>query len=263
MPWSTASGPSVGSPLAWAAFAVLVLASVAIGVLARPLVRGALRWLGRRRSSAFAGALVERTRRPLELLLVALVARAGVRLLPVDARARALFEEVLYVAIVLAVAWCLLRAVDVGVAASVETAYVRDRPHLHAALPFMRRLGKVVLGLLLFLAVLKALGFDPSVLVTSLGLAGAGAALAARRALENLVAGLILVTDQPFLRGHAIRAINPRGVRFEGAVERVGLQSTRLRMADGAILTLPNHELTSMAIENLSTREAAPGRIPA
>lgn len=106
---------------------------------------------------------------------------------------------------------------------------------------FVTAMGFILLG--------KVFEVDVLTLVTSLGIGGLAIALAARETLENLFASFALMLDRPFTVSDTI-LINGT----EGEVEKIGFRSTRLRTAEGSLVTIPNRLLTSQSLENLSER---------
>ena len=61
----------------------------------------------------------------------------------------------------------------------------------------------------------------------------------------NVFGAGILVSDRPFRRGDWIKTSE-----IEGAVEEVGIRSTRLRTAQGSVVVVPNGKLADSTIDN-------------
>ncbi|BAZ19950.1 MscS mechanosensitive ion channel [Kalymmatonema gypsitolerans NIES-4073] len=86
-------------------------------------------------------------------------------------------------------------------------------------------------------------------LTASLGLGGLAIAFAAQQTLEQLLGGIILYIDRPFVIDDYIGL--PDGTF--GRVESIGLRSTKIRNSGKGTLTIvPNSSLTSMSIENFT-----------
>jgi MscS family membrane protein len=85
--------------------------------------------------------------------------------------------------------------------------------------------------------------------LTGLGVAGLAASLAAQDALKSFFSTLLLIGERSFKIGDKISVAG-----VEGVVEQVGFRATRLRTADGSLLTIPNSTITSAAIDNLTTK---------
>ena len=86
-------------------------------------------------------------------------------------------------------------------------------------------------------------------LLASLGIGGLAIAFAAQKSLEQLLGGIVLYLDKPFVADDYIGL--PDGTF--GRVESVGLRSTKIRTSGkGTLMIVPNSSLTQMNIENFT-----------
>ncbi|MEH2195106.1 MAG: mechanosensitive ion channel domain-containing protein [Nostoc sp.] len=86
-------------------------------------------------------------------------------------------------------------------------------------------------------------------LVTSLGIGGIAIAFAAKGLLEQLLGGIVIYLDRPFVIDDYIGL--PDGTF--GRVESIGLRSTKIRNSGKGTLTIvPNNSLTELSIENFT-----------
>ncbi len=86
-------------------------------------------------------------------------------------------------------------------------------------------------------------------LTTSLGIGGIAIAFAAQQTLSQLLGGIVLYIDRPFIVDDYIGL--PDGTF--GKVESIGLRSTKIRNSGkGTLSVIPNNSLTQMAVENYS-----------
>jgi MscS family membrane protein len=83
--------------------------------------------------------------------------------------------------------------------------------------------------------------------LAGLGIGGLAVALAAQDTLANIFGSVVVAVDQPFKLGEFVQ-IGPNA----GAVEDIGLRSTKLRRADKALVVVPNKVVASEPILNLS-----------
>lgn len=190
-------------------------------------------------------------RAPLHWLLALLLFRSQLSLLALSVRSAHVVQSVISAGIVVAIAWLLMRTVDV-VARSVEER-ATNRQAVASLLPLGKRATKVFLALLTLLAALQNLGFNVTSLLAGLGLGGLAVALAGQKTLEHLFGGITLVADQPVRVGEVCRFGDKVGI-----VEDIGLRSTRIRTLDRTLLSVPNGEFASMQIENFSRRDRIP-----
>lgn len=86
-------------------------------------------------------------------------------------------------------------------------------------------------------------------LIASLGVGGLAVAFAAQKSLEQLLGGIVLYVDRPFVTDDYIGL--PDGTF--GRVESIGLRSTRIRISGkGTLMVVPNNFLTQANIENFT-----------
>lgn len=86
-------------------------------------------------------------------------------------------------------------------------------------------------------------------LLASLGIGGFAVAFAAQKTLEQLLGGIVLYIDRPFVQDDYIGLPD----RTFGRVESIGLRSTKIRTSGkGTLMIIPNNALTQMNIENFT-----------
>jgi len=86
-------------------------------------------------------------------------------------------------------------------------------------------------------------------LLASLGIGGLAVAFAAQKTLEQILGGIVLYLDRPFVIDDYIGL--PDGTF--GRVESIGLRSTRIRTSGkGTLVIVPNSSLTQVNIENFT-----------
>ena len=85
--------------------------------------------------------------------------------------------------------------------------------------------------------------------LAGVGVGGLAIALAAQDSLKNLLGSLMIFMDQPYKPGERIVVQG-----HDGFVEQIGLRSTRIRMLDGALTTIPNEKMASADVENIGRR---------
>jgi MscS family membrane protein len=120
----------------------------------------------------------------------------------------------------------------------------------YSVLPLARQVLKLSLFLVAVLFVLSVWGYNTSTILAGLGVGGLAVALAAQKTIENLFGGISVIGDRPVLVGDVCRF----GDRT-GTVMHIGLRSTRIRTPERTIISVPNGQFSSMAIENISGRD--------
>jgi len=99
---------------------------------------------------------------------------------------------------------------------------------------------------LFFLGLIKGLdaaGIKTSAIIASLGIAGLTIGFAARDALSNLISGILIFLDRPFVIGDLVEIDGNYG-----KVERITLRSTRVITKDGKMLAVPNTEIINKTV---------------
>ncbi len=108
----------------------------------------------------------------------------------------------------------------------------------------LRLLRVLVVGLFVVLA-LQNLGVELLPLITGLGIAGAGIALALQGPLSNLAAGLIIIFTKPFRVGEYVGMAGE-----EGRVEFIELFNTVLSHPDLSRIVIPNRKIVGEVLHN-------------
>lgn len=115
------------------------------------------------------------------------------------------------------------------------------------AISFLGQILHVVLLVLLSITVIGQLGVDTTSFIAILGAAGLAVGLALKGSLENLAAGILLVSQQPFKKGDFIE-----GAGVSGLVEKISMLNTRLKTVDNKVVVIPNASLVNDNLTNYS-----------
>lgn len=105
----------------------------------------------------------------------------------------------------------------------------------------------IVIGLIFLL---HTFGINPTAALAGLGVGGIAVALAAQKTLENVIGGASLIMDGAVRVGDTFKV-----GEVVGTIEAIGLRSTRVRTGDRTIVTIPNGQMATMTLENLSARD--------
>src|SRR6059036_1564027 len=97
-----------------------------------------------------------------------------------------------------------------------------------------------------FLMLLAALGIQITPILTALGVGGLAVALALQDTLSNLFAGAHLLADKPIRVGDYVKVADT----VEGYVVDIGWRSTRVRMLQNMVVTIPNKRVAESIITN-------------
>jgi MscS family membrane protein len=153
---------------------------------------------------------------------------------------------------IVTIGWLLFNLVDLVTLVMSRLARGRQGNLGVMLVPMTQRVLRVSLVLVLVLfAANNVLNWNIGALLTGLGIAGLAVSLAAQDTLRNLFGSVMIFADQPFALGDSVKITD-----FEGKVEDIGFRSTRLRTADGSIVTIPNGNIAGAAVLNYSRRRA-------
>lgn len=114
---------------------------------------------------------------------------------------------------------------------------------------FLKSLTKTIMYIILFFIVINTLGVQATSFMTILGTAGLAVGLALQGSLTNLASGMIILFFKNISKGDYISANN--GV-IEGTVTSIHILYTRITMADGLAMLVPNSQLANAVVINVS-----------
>jgi MscS family membrane protein len=231
-----------------------IVAGSAFGLyrLLRALAGRLAGWMLRRAGGTLPAATLRRRVRAVASLAAAVFLREGVLLLGLD---RALLAPALIVLnplVWLCAAWVSFRLIDL-LSDLVQARLSTGERHVVTSqmlLPVSSLLVKILILLGTLCHLMRMFDWEVTALLTGLGIGGLAFALGAQDSLKNLFGSFTLIADRPFIVGERVKI----GQHGEGVVEVVGLRSTRIRTAEGAVLTVPNSDLTTMHITNYGRR---------
>jgi small-conductance mechanosensitive channel len=90
--------------------------------------------------------------------------------------------------------------------------------------------------------------------VAGLGIVGLAIGLAAKDTIANVIAGISIMIDRPFVVGDRIELWSaPKQAATWGDVMEIGLRSTKIRTTDNILLIIPNSEIARRDIINYTT----------
>lgn len=112
------------------------------------------------------------------------------------------------------------------------------------------RIVGIVLGIVLVFHAANQVGIPLVGVLAGVSVGGLAIALAAQDSLKNLLGSLMIFMDQPYKPGERIVVQG-----HDGFVEQIGLRSTKIRMLDGALTSIPNEKMANLDIENIGRRK--------
>lgn len=195
--------------------------------------------------------LLRRTARPFGLAAGGGVVYAALPLLGLPLKAEGFLLTAAKSFFLFALVWSAYRVVDL-VAEQLAKRYVgHDDSGVRLLLiPLVTKAVKLFILALGLVFVAESLNLPITSLLAGIGIGGIALAVAAKGTLENVFGTMSVVMDRPFRVGDSI-VVNG----IEGTVEEFGFRSTRVRTRRDSLVTIPNSQLVTAAVENLGMRQ--------
>ncbi len=115
--------------------------------------------------------------------------------------------------------------------------------------PIIRKTIKAFVIVVAALVTLSNIGVNITAAIASLSIGGLAVGLAAQDTLANLFGAVAILLDKPFRIGDRITLDS-----VDGAVETIGLRSTKIRNLDGHLVTIPNKTMANATLTNVTSR---------
>ena len=100
---------------------------------------------------------------------------------------------------------------------------------------------------LLAITVLQESGFNISALLGAAGVVGVAVGFAAKTTISNIISGIFLLLERPFIVGDRISCGG-----YIGIVESIDLMSVKMRTLNGQLVRIPNETLVTQSMTNIS-----------
>ncbi len=115
--------------------------------------------------------------------------------------------------------------------------------------PLVRNVGKAIVVVIAAIFVLNRIQIDITALIGGVAFGTLAFALAAQDTIKNLFGSVVIFLDRPFQIGDWV-IIGDN----EGVVEEVNVRSTRIRTFANSLISIPNGQIASVAINNMGAR---------
>lgn len=155
------------------------------------------------------------------------------------------------VVLIIVIGYCGFHVVDVFAGIAARTAEKTETKLDDQLITPVTNTVKLLVALIMVAAVLGQFGYSATGLIASLSIGGLAVAFAAKDTLANIFGSIVIFGERPFQIGDVVE-ING----IEGAVEEVGIRSTRIRQFDQTLSILPNQIFTTSEVRNMSRRKS-------
>lgn len=141
-------------------------------------------------------------------------------------------------AIILVAAWVVWRVVKRATTALMNRAAIDSTAH-----SFVTGVARSTIFVVAGVMALGQLGINTASVLASLGVVGLTVGFAAKDALSNVIAGIFIFWDRPFVLGDLVEIDGAYG-----RVEHITLRSTRVVTVDGKMLAIPNTTIVNSTV---------------
>lgn len=207
---------------------------------------GLLKKLASRTRTTFDDKLFPALEAPVATFIALLGVFAALKVLKLSESSDAVMRVAMTVAFLLCFFWSLLRALSAFLDHLQEIAVAR-KSGVAAFMPWIKKTLVVLFVVLGVLMTAQSLGANVKAFLAGLGIGGLAFALAAQDTIANLFGSVVVAIDQPFKLGDMVRIAGNLG-----AVEDIGLRSTKLRAPDKSLIVLPNKLVAAEVVTNLA-----------
>ncbi len=236
----------------WINWLVLIIAIFAGVALGRGLIitLGAISARLEKRGWHFRALLVSSLAKPANLFIFALALLIGLGQLRLNSVLRLAGGKVVLFLIAISIFWYLYNVVEMVELGLKRFIQRHETPLTEQVVPIIRKtLRAVVLIIAILFIAQNVFNRDIGSWLAGIGIAGLALSLAAQDSLKNLFGSITIFMDRPFLIGQQVIYQG-----FTGTVEDIGFRSTRLRLYDGTLVSVPNSDIVNTSVQNLSSR---------
>ena len=231
----------------YAASLIYVFLAFYVSKLADHSMRYWLKRWAERTKRRFDDILLELLRGPIKVIAFVILLHIGLRIFSWPVWFADFLSKLLRIVVALSVTYMALRFID------LVTGYWKQRTiasgdvsFAEQLLPIVRNTLKTFAVVVAVLLTLQNLGLNITSLITSLGIGGLALALAAQETLSNFFGAIVILVDKPFRIGDVVKIDV-----HEGTVETIGFRSTRVRTAEGHLVTIPNRTVGNSIVRTI------------
>jgi MscS family membrane protein len=236
----------------WSGWLIL-LAGILVGFVVGHLARKALESIADRmdrHGRPIRGTGFRSTASPASMLLTTLGISLGLGGVMMSDEVRWFVGRVLALAYTVGFGWLLFNLIDV-IDLTLKRFASRTVSNLDDQMvPLVRKTLRTFLIIVLALFTLETVfNRDVSAWLAGLGIVGLAVSFAAQDSIKNFFGSITILLDRPFQLNDQIIVDS-----FRGNVEDIGFRSTRIRLLDGILVTIPNSKMVEQSVQNVTRR---------
>lgn len=214
------------------------------------IINGWLKRWAAKTETKYDDLILELLRGPVKVVAFVIFLNIGLGIFEWSAKAQLNLTRALIVVMACSVTYVVLKIIDLLLGIWREKiASAQDKDFAEQLFPLVRKAAKIVVILAATLLTADNLHIEIKTLLAGLSVGGLALGLAAQDTVANLFGAVAIFMDKPFHIGDRIKV---EGV--DGAVDSIGLRSTRIRNLDGHLVTIPNKLMGNAIITNITRR---------
>ncbi|MEM2974164.1 MAG: mechanosensitive ion channel, partial [Candidatus Micrarchaeia archaeon] len=176
---------------------------------------------------------------PVAYFIVLIGIFIGLQYITLESSLQSAVYNILGLLVGLGVLWIILRTIETYLRYGLVPIQA-DKKFQMQIIPSLSKFTKVVVFIIAVIIIMGNLGFDVTALITGFGIAGLAVGLAAKDVLSDIFGGISIFSKKLFLVGDNITVLG-----LTGTVEEVDMRTTRIRTADGKLISIPNAQVAA------------------
>ncbi len=215
------------------------------------LTRVWLKKWAERTETKFDDLILELLNGPVKVVAFMIFLRIGLDVFAWPATVQKVLTKGFTIIVAISLTYMVMKFIDLLLNFWRQRAAAKEDEAFNKQLfPIIRKSLKIFVIVVATLVTLDNLDVNITAAIASLSIGGLAVGLAAQDTLANLFGAVAVFLDKPFKIGDRIQIEN-----VDGAVESIGLRSTRVRNLDGHLVTIPNKTMGNATIVNVAARQ--------
>lgn len=187
---------------------------------------------------------------PIKIISFVIFLRIGLDVFDWPATVQNAVSKGFTVIIAITITYAVMKLVDLLMGYwHLRAAADSDQQFREQIFPIIRKTLKAFVIVVATLVTLSNIGVNITAAIASLSIGGLAVGLAAQDTLANLFGAVAILLDRPFRIGDRITLDS-----VDGAVEIIGLRSTKIRNLEGHLVTIPNKTMANATLTNITSR---------
>ena len=222
---------------------IIFLAAVIFAKLILFIFKKYFEKLAKKTKTEVDDLIVERTEKPIFLLIIAIGLKGAVYNITTHGVANKIVDSLMALLFV----FIIIRVIDIVMEAWAITFSKKTKTNLDDTLmPLAHKAVRVIFMIVAFMWVLSIWEIDITPYLAGAGIAGLVLGMALQDTMKNVFGGITLILDKTFKEGDKV-SIDETTI---GTIHEIGLRSTKLVTFDNEVVYIPNGYLANTKVQN-------------